>query len=110
METSKGLAVALTLAVWTSVAVAARQFQAADCIKKLVLKSSAQNSSRVLVKGRGAGLPDLPLPTTARVTVRLVNGSNGLSWGWMRNGFRSIERRLYRRVDDRVLHPVARTS
>ena len=33
------------------------------------------------MRGKGAGLPVLPLPLTAPVTVQLVNGDNALCWG-----------------------------
>ena len=54
---------------------------AAGGIFKGLLKGSAANKSRVLVKGAGAPLPDLSLPIAAPVTVQLVNGANGLCWG-----------------------------
>jgi uncharacterized delta-60 repeat protein len=53
---------------------------AADGIAKVLLKGG-QNKSRVLVRGKGAALPVLPLPLTAPVTVQLVNGDSGLCWG-----------------------------
>jgi hypothetical protein len=45
------------------------------------MKGSDQNKSKVQMKGKGAGLPDLPLPIAAPVTVQLVNGDNGICWG-----------------------------
>ena len=33
------------------------------------------------MKGKSGGLPDLPVPVTAPVTVQLVNGDIGLCWG-----------------------------
>jgi len=46
----------------------------------VLLKASDSNKSKALVKGKGAGLPDPPLPVTAPLTVQLVNGDNGLCW------------------------------
>jgi hypothetical protein len=54
---------------------------AAGGIFKGLLKGSATNKSKVLVKGAGAPLPDLSLPITPPVTVQLVNSANGLCWG-----------------------------
>lgn len=54
---------------------------AAGGIAKVLLKGSTQNKSAVRVRGKGAGLPVLPLPVAAPVTVQLVNGDNGLCWG-----------------------------
>jgi hypothetical protein len=52
-----------------------------DGITKVLLKGSDQNKSEALLKGKGAGLPALPLPITAPLTVQLVNGQSGLCWG-----------------------------
>lgn len=54
---------------------------AAGGMTKMLLKGGTQDRSRVQVKGKGAGLPDLLLPITAPVTVQLVNGDTGLCWG-----------------------------
>jgi hypothetical protein len=53
----------------------------ADGITTVTLRAKALNKSKAVVKGRGAGLPDLVLPVTAPVTVQLVNRDNGLCWG-----------------------------
>jgi hypothetical protein len=51
-------------------------------IKKIVLKASDHDTSKALVKGKGLGLPDLPLGAIeAPVTVQLVNRTNNLCWG-----------------------------
>ena len=50
-------------------------------IAKLSLKGSTVNKSRVQLAGKGVGLPDLPLPLIAPVTVQLVNETSGLCWG-----------------------------
>jgi uncharacterized repeat protein (TIGR01451 family) len=49
-------------------------------VTRVLLKGSDQNKSKALVKGKGAGLPDLSLPLAAPLTVQLVNGDNGLCW------------------------------
>jgi hypothetical protein len=53
----------------------------ADGISKAVLKGSAQNKSKVLVKGKGVGLPDFTLPIAAPVVVQLRNSASGICWG-----------------------------
>jgi hypothetical protein len=53
----------------------------ADSITKVILKGSTENKSKVLVKGKGAGLPDLTLPIEAPVTVQLRNVATGICWG-----------------------------
>lgn len=50
-------------------------------ITKVSLKGSTVNKSKVQVTGKGVGLPDLPLPLIAPVTVQLVNETTGLCWG-----------------------------
>lgn len=54
---------------------------AADGISKLKLLGSAQDTAKVLAKGKGANLPDLPLPLVPPVVVQLVHGQSGLCWG-----------------------------
>jgi hypothetical protein len=54
---------------------------AAGSITKVVLKESTDNAARLTVNGRGAGLPDLLLPTTAPVTIQLLRDGNGPCWG-----------------------------
>jgi len=55
--------------------------RASSGIGRILLKGSAENKSKGLVKGRGDDLPDLALPATSSLTVQLVNGTNGLCWG-----------------------------
>ena len=48
-----------------------------DGIQKVLLKSGAANKSKILVKGKGINLPDLPaMPFNSPVTVQLVNNDN----------------------------------
>jgi hypothetical protein len=56
-------------------------FTLEDGITTVLLKGSADNKSKILVKGRGFYLPDLPLPLSAPITVQLMNGDNQLCWG-----------------------------
>jgi cysteine-rich repeat protein len=50
---------------------------AEDGISKVILKAGAQNKTKVLVKGKGGDLPDLPaMPFTLPVTAQLVNSDN----------------------------------
>ena len=53
----------------------------ADGITSVTLRGSALNKSKAVVKGKGAGLLDRPLPVAAPLTVQLINGANGLCWG-----------------------------
>jgi hypothetical protein len=50
-------------------------------IRKVKLKGSADNTTALLVAGRGTGLPDLPLPLSAPVTVQLTNADSTVCWG-----------------------------
>jgi cysteine-rich repeat protein len=51
----------------------------ADGIRKVILKASAANKSKALVKGKGVNLPDLPaLPFALPVTAQLVNDANNV--------------------------------
>jgi hypothetical protein len=52
----------------------------ADGIEAITLRGSALNKSRATVYGKGASLPEVPLPVTAPVDIQLVNGGNGLCW------------------------------
>ncbi len=57
---------------------------AEDSITKVLLKGGAQDKTKVLVKGKGAGLPDLTLPITVGnlpLIVQVRNNSSGLCWG-----------------------------
>ena len=51
-------------------------------ITKIVQKGSApmQDKAKILVKGKGAGLPDVAPPLTLNVDVQLVNSESGLCW------------------------------
>jgi hypothetical protein len=55
-----------------------------DSIQKIILKGSTQMKSKVLVKGKGGGLPDLPpasnpaLALDLPVRVQVVNQSNSI--------------------------------
>ena len=53
----------------------------APAIDKVVLKGSAQDRSRVLLKNKGASLSGFPPSVSAPLTVQLVNGTTGLCWG-----------------------------
>jgi hypothetical protein len=55
------------------------------------LKGSALDKSKALVKGKGSGLPNLPLPVTASVSVQIVNGDNGLCRGAIYTGAELLE-------------------
>jgi cysteine-rich repeat protein len=54
----------------------------ADGIQKVLLKSNAQpNKSKILAKGKGVNLPDLPaMPFDSPVTVQLSNDSNSVCY------------------------------
>jgi hypothetical protein len=49
-------------------------------IQKIILKGGADGKSKVLVKGKGAALPDPHPPLTFPVKIQLVNGDNGICW------------------------------
>lgn len=51
--------------------------------QRVGLKGSASDKSKILFKGRGAGLPDLldGGPAALPITVQLLNQRNGLCWG-----------------------------
>jgi Disintegrin len=52
-------------------------------VKKIVLKGSDNNKSKALVKGKGDGLPDLPLPIPMGdlpLIVQLRNNESGVCW------------------------------
>lgn len=53
---------------------------AEDGLERLILRASARNRTRLLVKGSGDGLdlPDLPLPLP--VKVQLTNSETGVCW------------------------------
>ena len=53
----------------------------ADGIATVIVSGSTQRRAKILVKGRGTGLPDPALPLAAPVLVQLVNGDNGQCWG-----------------------------
>lgn len=48
-----------------------------DGIQKIILKGSAGNKAKVLVKGKGANLDDIVPPLALPVRVQLVNSDNG---------------------------------
>jgi len=52
-------------------------------ITKIIQKGSAPmvDKSKILVKGKGAGLPDIVPALTLPVDVQLVNSESGLCWG-----------------------------
>jgi hypothetical protein len=50
-------------------------------IDRMLLKGSAQNKSKLLIKGRGSDLPLVLPPLTDPITVQVYNGRNGLCWG-----------------------------
>ena len=56
---------------------------AANGAQRISMKGSAANKSKILVKGRGAALPDLLDGAGAElpVTVQLLNQRNGQCWG-----------------------------
>jgi len=53
----------------------------ADGTTKVQLAGSTQNKSKVQIMGKGAGLPFIPFPVPAPVTVQLFNATTGLCWG-----------------------------
>ncbi len=53
----------------------------ADGITIMTLKGSLIDKSKALVKGKGAGLPDLTLPVQEPVAVQLRNIDSGICWG-----------------------------
>lgn len=52
----------------------------ADGLQKATFKSSLLGRAKMLIKGKGANLPDPTLPLTAPVTVQLVNDTPGACW------------------------------
>ncbi len=55
-----------------------------DSITKVLVKGSDANKSKALLKGKGAGLPDLTLPILPAdlpVTAQLRNNDSGICWG-----------------------------
>ena len=50
-------------------------------VQKIVLKGSAENKAKALVKGKGANLPDPTLGNIpAPVTAQLVNSDTSVCW------------------------------
>ncbi len=47
-------------------------------LQRLVLKAGTSGQSKVLLKGKGADLPDMTLPIDLPVTAQLVNGETGV--------------------------------
>lgn len=50
-------------------------------IKKIVLKGSTENKTRIVVRGKGANLPTLTPPFDLPVTVELLNTETEICWG-----------------------------
>ena len=50
-------------------------------IDRILLKSSAQNKAKILIKGQGSDLPLVLPPLTDPITIQLINGSSGVCWG-----------------------------
>ncbi|MDX2169815.1 MAG: right-handed parallel beta-helix repeat-containing protein [Deltaproteobacteria bacterium] len=50
-------------------------------IGKATLKSGAADKAKAKLGGKGANLPNLPLPFSGPVSVQLVNGTSGLCFG-----------------------------
>lgn len=76
--------VAASASAWSPLGATGYKYRdpaAAGGIATVILKGSDRNRSKVLVKGRGAGLPDPMLPIDTPLTVQLVNGDNGRCWG-----------------------------
>lgn len=53
---------------------------AADGIQTIILRGSAEDRTKVIVKGKGGALPDPTPPFTLPVVVQLVNSDSGLCW------------------------------
>ncbi len=49
-------------------------------VQTMLLKGSNQDKAKVLVKGKGASLPDPTLPFGLPLTARLVNDDTGICW------------------------------
>ena len=47
---------------------------------RILLKSSAQNKAKILIKGQGSDLPPSLPPLTDPITIQLINGSSGVCW------------------------------
>jgi len=47
-----------------------------DGVKKVALKANAVNKTRVFLKGKGAGLPDMTVPLPLPITAQLINDEN----------------------------------
>lgn len=52
-----------------------------DGVAKVVLKGGAAGRAKLLVKGMGAALPDLPLPTALPLSIQLVDLQTDTCWG-----------------------------
>lgn len=72
--------------LWTAISTVGYKYNdttgAASGITKGILKSGAPGKGKIILKGRGANLPD-PLDTTAMVgavTVQFVNNQSGACW------------------------------
>jgi hypothetical protein len=72
-------------AKWSAISTSGYKYKDAaasgPAIDKVLLKGSADNKSKVLVKNKGGTAPGLPASVTAPLTVQLFNGTTGLCWG-----------------------------
>ncbi len=50
-------------------------------VQKVVLKGSATDKAKALVKGKGSGLPDPARPVGDPLRVQLINSRTGMCWG-----------------------------
>lgn len=77
-------AVAPDAAKWTTISTKGYKYKdtagTSSGIQKVTLKGGAAGKTKVLVKGKGAALPDLTLMATLPITVQLINGDNGTCW------------------------------
>jgi uncharacterized delta-60 repeat protein len=71
-------------ASWTSQPSGYRYRESAgdgDGVRSVLLKASAVDRTKILVKGRGLALPDLPLSgVTEPLTIQIVHGDTGRCW------------------------------
>lgn len=60
-----------------------------DGVKRMLVRTSSDDRSRIIVKGTGANLPEFFLPFSLPVEVQLQNSETGVCWG---STFTSAER------------------
>jgi len=80
-----GVTVPPSLTLWAPITTVGFKYKdltgaAAEGIQRIILRGSTDNRSKVIIRGKGAALPDPVPPLTLPVVVQLVNGDSGICW------------------------------